>query len=920
MGKNFTLTFCAAIALSVYAQAQSVKPVPRPLAPGLEFKADKGNRLNPFKGFVNNNRAFKRSVRLATAPRAPRAETAPAVQVDTLLATSKKDVRTGGVEVTRAEVEYDDYGRRKTYTEYDYDGAVERRLTYEYTTGGFNYWTKKVVKEEAYGETKVIEQEEREYNEDGRITLQRIYRDNGNGGMFLAEKNVYDYSHGVLGENSEGLVVGFLVEKETFLYDSEVAKEVQHEHVKYQWFEPAKNYVEALREYRGVKNSETVFGEDFLTEITYGEKSDGTSYKHYERTDWYANGKVVGQLTTSYNEDGSVESASGTKATVEKDLPAKDWTTVTQFAFDQATMDFVPSSKTETFGTKPYDGKFYGNYEEINYEYQDGQFVKDYWMKYEEQAGNIYKATSNYNPNGVYFKCDKDNNLLGDLMFNKDNSYVVTHDIDDGDALLIYYFTAGHQLERTIKRVEGVQTNVDAPEGYYGSSDDDLYTFYILKDGKWEILDEYESTLTQGSMKQRTVYKYTEQGYPASVTTYVTSPSYNGGKEFISTQYVYTYQDNGYILKEYGVAIPGKDPVLDEESTYFLLEDGTYVETTLKYDGEAEPYEGQRKEIKDGIQKNYTYNESTKKFDLSYVSTSPYTTIAEDGTKTTIEQAWDEAAQKAVPRRKTVSRQKSKDEDGYDESFYEEYSWDETTGKWIGQSKSHNKWETVKGFVFDNSYNIDPIGSYSDEYKPSSAAETENISLEQQLRYSWDETKGDWGAEPEGKGYSYTISGNTLNVKRTERESSSQYNAFDETYVAEGGKLISKHTVETGQRPGNEIETYDRKDEYTYNKYGVLQEEKHYSDGEYSYGTKYLFTEATIKPMLPPVSGITGVEADAATVTVNGREVTATDGGKVTLYSTDGRVVATGNGTATAPAAGIFIAKVGSKAAKVVVK
>ena len=920
MEKTLTLTLCAALSLSVYTQAQSVRPVPRPLAPGLEFKADNGNRLNPFKGFVNNNRAIKPSVKLATAPRAPRAETTPAVQVDTLLATSKVRIASDGTETPQTDVTYDDYGRRKTYTEYDYDGAVERRLTYEYTTGGFNYWTKKVVKEEAYGETKVIEQEEREYNEDGRITLQKIYRDNGNGGMFLAEKNVYDYSHGVLGENSEGLVVGFLVEKETFLYDSETGKEAQYEHVKYQWFEPAKKYVEALRENRGVKSSETVFGEDFLTEISYREKSDGTPYKLYEKTDWYANGKVVGQLTTYYNEDGSVASASGTKATVEKDIPSKGWTTVTQYGFDQATMDYVPSSKEETFGTKPYDGKFYGNYEEKYYQYADGKFVDGEWLKYEEQAGNIYKATSNYNPNGVYFKCDKDNNLLGDLMFNKDNSYVVTHDTDDGDALLIYYFTAGHQLERTIKRVEGVQTNVDAPEGYYGSSDDDLYTFYILKGGKWEILDEYESTMAVGNQKQRTVYKYTEQGYPASVTTYITSPSYNGGKEFISTQYVYAYQDNGYSIKEYGVAVPGKDPVLDEESTYSLLDDGTYVETTLKYDGEAEPYEGQRKEIKDGIQKNYTYNESTKKFDLSYVSTNPYTVTAEDGTKTTIEQSWDEAAQKAVPRRKTVSRQKSKDQDGYDESFSEEYSWDETTGKWIGQWKSHNKWETIKGFVFDKAYDQDPIGNYSDEYRPSAAAETETISLEQQLTYTWDKAKGDWGANPEGKEYSYTLSGNTLNVKRTERESSGQYNTFDETYVAEGGKLISKHTVETRQRPESEAETYDNKYEYAYNKYGVLQEEKYYSQGEYQGGTKYLFAEATIKPMLPPVSGITGVEAETAEVTVNGREVTAANGGKVTIYATDGRIVATGNGTATAPVAGVFIAKVGGKAAKVVVK
>ena len=920
MGKNFTLTFCATLALSVYAQAQSVKPVPRPVAPGLEFKADNGNRLNPFKGFAENNRAVKPSVRLASAPRAPRAEAAPAVQVDTLLATSEVKVAADGTEATQAEVTYDEYGRRKTYTEYNYDGELERKLTYEYTTGSFNYWTKKVVKEETYAGIKVIEQEEREYNEDGRITLQKLYRENENGGIYLSSKNVYDYSHGVL-QGDEGEVAhGFLIEQETFVYDSEAGKEVQYEHVKYQWFEPAKNYVQALYETRGVKNSETVFGEDFITQITYRQKEDGTSYKSYDNTFWYADGKKIANMVTYYNEDGSVYAVSGEKATVEKDLPSKGWTTVTQYAFDQATMDFVPASKEETFGTKPYDGKFYGNYEEKSYQYVDGKFVDSSWMKYEEQAGNIYKATSDYNPNGVYFKCDKDNNLLGDLTFNEDKSYVVTQATDDRDALLIYYFTASHQLERTIKRVEGVQTNVDAPEGYYGSSDEDLYTFYILKDGKWEVLDEYETTLKYGSQKQRTVYKYTEQGYPASITTYITHPSYNGGKEFISTQYVYTYNDNGYSVKEYGVATPGKDPVLDEETTYSLLDDGTYVETNLKYDGEAEPYEGQRKEIKEGIEKNYTYNESTKEFDLSYVNANSYTSIAEDGTETTIEQNWDETAQKAVPRRKTVSRQKTKDEDGYDESFYEEYSWDETTGKWIGQRKSHNKWETIEGFVFDKAYEQDPIGSYSDEYKPSAAAETETISLEQQLTYTWDEAKGDWGADPEGKGYSYTLSGNTLNVKRTERESSGQYNTYDETYTAEGGKLISKHTVETQQRPGNEAETYDNKYEYAYNKYGVLQEEKYYSQGEYQGGTKYLFTDATIKPMLPPVSGITGVEADATEVTVNGREVTAADGGKVTLYSTDGRIVATGNGTATAPAAGVFIAKVGGKAAKVIVE
>lgn len=920
MEKTFTLTFCAALSLSLYAQAQSVKPVPRPVAPGLEFKADNANRAKPSFDFKKQNKATRPSVSIATAPRAPRAEAMPEVQVDTLLATAKMDILTGAVERTRAEVTYDEYGRRKTYSEFNSEGVLERKLTYEYTTGAHNFWTKKVVKEEADGVTQIIEQEEREINENGWITLRKIYESDNNGGVFLAMKSVYDYAHQVIDSDTELPTRGFMVEHEQFYYDAETNQIKQQALWKYQWFAPAGKYLMSFQQDKGVTTYETTFGEDYATATSYSFKSDNTTYKQRETTTWYAGGESLGYKDISYNEDGSVSFANGSRTVIEKNSPSAGWTTELHQTYSQEANDFLPYYKTEYKGKKPANGKFFGNYEEHTYSYSDGKYTESDWEKYEAQGGNIYKETWIFNPQGEYFKYDAEGNVIGEVTFNDDKSYVVEEEGDNYQEDILYYYTAKHELEKTIKRVAGYQSNVEDPEGSYVGSDNEEFTFYILKDSNWELLTEYETSESAGNYKSRTVYKFTKEGYPESVTTYTSSSSINGGKEFIDEQDVYTYQDNGYTLVKYSGYTAGGKPIKDSEHSYILQADGTYVQTNLFYYGEKEPESGGRTEKKDGVTKSYTYNSSTKQFDLQSVNAGSYTTTAEDGTQTTISQRWDETAQKAVPDRKTVRLSKHNDNDTYSEDLYEEYTWDEATSKWVGQSKRHTKKETVEGFSFDNSFNQNPIENYSDEYSAAQAAEIVPFVLEKELTYTWDEAKGDWGTNPEGKDYSYTLSGNTLSVKHSQNDGYGQSSTFDETYTAEGGKLISKQTVETQNYSEGNSNTFNYKTEYSYNKYGVLQEVKNYEGGELEHGTKYVFTEATIKPMLPPVSGITGANADAAKVTVNGRTVTAPDGGKVTLYAPDGRIVATGNGSATAPAAGIFIAKVGSKAAKIAVE
>lgn len=67
--------------------------------------------------------------------------------------------------------------------------------------------------------------------------------------------------------------------------------------------------------------------------------------------------------------------------------------------------------------------------------------------------------------------------------------------------------------------------------------------------------------------------------------------------------------------------------------------------------------------------------------------------------------------------------------------------------------------------------------------------------------------------------------------------------------------------------------------------------------------------------------GVTGIEADNASFSINGRTVCAGEGIAIQAYDLQGRLVASsGNGTITLPEAGIYILRSGTKTMKVAVK
>ena len=951
MRRIFTLATGITIAVSGLS-AQTIQSVtaPRPTAPGVEFST----HAKPSAAIAAKRKA---AATLKTAPLAPRLlePVADITTKDTLLVTGRTDIwKTPNHENTNqyATVTYDKYGHRSTVT---YKDGSEYKYTYETNPQG--YWTSKLVLKKDAGSSDfyAVEKEEREVNALGQLLGKKIYYCGHNYNYdtnqyepvsYLSQEYKYDYSHEVKNSYNGETTRGFTTETIVYNEDGTVRA-----HEQYEWFEPRKEYIQTNVNTDYGKTVCTINGNEVHTIMYTRNYNTGEFYKSEEHEELYSDsGITLVYKDKYYNEDGSLRYTMADKKDVQENTPSAGWTTTIGYKYDEDTDTFTPISKREVLG-ESLTFTYGSNYKENVYYYSD----EEGWtlrsrecVTAEVLEGGIYKITYGDNYYTLCYKLDEEGKVTGTVNLNADKSYTVTTRVldDNGyptDDDIIAYYDASHNLVKEILRKKGFKYNLDNGSGYGG---DDEYTYYEKKNGEWTLVKEYEVPAGSGmGFTFRTVYKYTDEGYPASVTSYAKGSGYNNGEEFINEQTVYTYSANGYKKEEYSVWSPSKLKLeMDAYYTYYILEDGTYEYVHIEYDDDKATsgtvLEGEKQTVKDGLSKTYKYDKKLGGFgdEPYYTNFNEYTqTIEEDGTVVSVKRRLDDNENIV---NESMTRSKYTDEgdgDSY-ESFRSEESfvWDETTNSWKNERKYTSK---STSFYFGCIDDRNPFDYYDDEYLPHSNSyldkQNQHISLDFSNSYTWDEATARWKNDyGEDKDYSYAIDGNKLTVVETKKNEndSETYSSIETTvYVLDDNQMLASKTIDRHEsrfyKEDNWKSENARKDAYTYkyNKYGKLEEqeqttysgEQEASEWQNTDITRYTYEEAAIIvshiESLPEASTAQGIRID-------GKTITAAEGGNVYLFGTDGRLCAKGRGSVTAPGAGLYVVKVGNQTLKAIVR
>lgn len=929
--------------MAITSAAQTA--IPRPTAPGVEFI--KSNNSSWHIGNRNQADMHLSAPKLKTAPMAPSLmeQTSDITTKDTLLVTGYVIKDRGSQHEYKSEsITYDKYGRRATITAYNDQGETEAEQKYTYEVGPFNYWTKKLVQERTKGSDEWYDckKEEREIDENGNLTRKRTYElkegylyDEATGDYKYERKLIlksdarYDYAH-AFKDGNDAETRGALVELYEYEDNGELAK-----HTKYQWAECAKAYICVLSEPSNETKQITI-GDDHITETYYHKNDNGELVKSAEEIVYYDNGNTNGYITIFYAADGiTINDAQGYKTTQEMNIPSEGWVTTTTFRYDAMSGTFLPDSKKEVKGIQSRDKA--SNYARIDYDYKDDSWNLSSTYKTAILDGKIYKTELGYGSyiQTLYQKLDDNDSIIGTVTFNDDNSYKVTTDEtyneeEQFNYVDYYYYDAAHNLLKAVRCIKGYKNNL--PQNNYTQSDN-TNTYYELKDGKWVLTKEYEVKESgyQG-YNFRTVYTFTDEGYPSVITEYTQKDGFNGGKELVNGKTVYTYSDNGYKVEEYSIwSVKDMTLQLDEYSTYYILADGRLETTHVEYDDEKTPgtiYSGSRYITQDdGSSWTYKYNKKTASWDLTDTYVPDFQEFVyrteDDGTNVTIQRRQGDNGE-VINVAKTERLEKRSDDGKHELERNAEYLWDEKTSSWVGT----NKYEKERVSLDFGYLGINPITQYDDEYMPHSVNSPyeQAYGLESQKFYKWDTAANNWvqykKENEDTKEASYQIDGNKLTYTTTVTDNDRTTTKVREILVNNDNFITSDSNIYQYKfLDSNKTAEEKELTTYKYNRYGKLEEknEENYVSGELaSTGyEKFIYEEAKILPTLidelPLSNGNKHILIDGLKITCDGQN-------GILLYDGQGRLTARGTHFVMAPKSGIYVVKTNGETMKVMVK
>lgn len=903
MKKQFTLVAAFALALSMQAQHQC-RPAVQP------------HELN-------------RALRAPKSVEAPRPLSATdEMPYDTLLLTSMSERHKYNSDEAfalsdSAYVIYDQCGRRK----FQVEGSRVKRYTYE--TGPYNIWTLRIIETASwYGTEGVVpteaqlneltyegtEKKVREVNDQKQIMTEAFYSFE-NGEWVLTERNRYDYSH-VYNAHGE-LCVGHLVESE---------EPSSSNHVAYQWFEPAQQYVETLRR-DNYRKYVTTFGTDSYTVTCYSSsQGDGNfDVREYEETYYVAEGCELGKKSVSANatygwRHALTPSSNGfTLIYQEWDANANDWTNKAKSDFRNCSLKDVilPQEEASRSLEKGHSG-------EIDIYQLDAQGQPTLTEKYVAVAlsDRLWKRTVEYVAHHekeelLLFRMDSDDDSNFDdarwekAVMNPDGSYVV---YDDADYCYEFY-SPSHEFLRKVKK-EYVKWTLPSNINVESSS----YRVFLEQQGdEWLPLPNISIAEFENDtyFNNRMAFSYDEQGRLISEILYLHDEQ---GKEEVEAKTLYAYTDNGYKESRYeSDFVKGEwTMVLVATIEHTLLADGTVRYEQCSYDGESGNIEnGMRHDTKtNGLRLNYYYDSSKKDFVQSSQVVADIREQLADGTQVTTSYTFDSDGKTPIPARKTEMREAK---NGYlTEKMNANYEWDNANKRWQGT----NKWVecTLSIPQFYLSTGSDPMEEYDDDFGPEDGKRFYYNDIQESAKVfaNWDNDKQAW---PEitapltlDMPDEHTCIVTSKKVEGTDRRT------VKTTIVTDSNHLLLKEWKETTvQSAEGEIRTETQKTNYTYNANGYLetQTEEWGENGKTNIKQQRYYY--TLKSILP--TAIEQAKAEEAGIrVVNGQILSANPNEILRLYSLDGKQVATGRGTVLPPAKGIYVVRSAKGGCKVMVK
>lgn len=944
MIRFYTLALAATLALPMAAQRQTATKA----RPATNVASDtKGQPQLPETKVLNPWKTAAEKHLLA-----PSAQEA-ADKIDTLLLT-KVTVEYDGELSKTTTFSYDDNGYRKTMELRDANGNLQSATRYSYTLNADGIWTTKIVEELENNAYRVTFKEEREIDSQHRVTARKIYEIKENDGTYtpvLSEAITYDYAHPIY--DSEGnTTYGHVAQ--TTRYDTSTGE--QSRTSTYSWMESAHQYVLTYSESTSVETDYETYYRLYVSNKTTAEAIEGgyrtTSYSRESSTDDFAKTREVenyvivytdgsildgGELEISY-ENGTKTSMYGSKTVFAANTPEQGWDQWTYYEYEGSESgEWQMSSRYEKYGMPANGGlaDITGSKAIVrSYNASDGEWRWFSTFTYEQVNGELWKICEDYSSYGTYNYYAKRtdsgfSSKSSTTMFTETTGVIWTSEEIDGT-----WATIGKCFDQngfTSKEMKQETAYVYAPfnHQYTVSADDDnsSYTIFYEKEGDsdWTIKTEYDTNTSGyasgvGTVKIRKHYTYNADGTLKAINYYCTAASYNDGEEFENQRYEFEYSDKLLSRSEYLRYTTSSSLTLDSKTSYTLLDDGTvrYNKTSYYSNGKVE--DASQTDYKGGITTYYTYDESTKQFTVrdTYYETS-YSETSADGVRTSYTVEYDDDNNPSF-----VSKSEEYESDG--KTMRASYTYDKTTGKWVGEEKYEQYSIDVPFKYYDSP--IDPEDAYNDEYAVSPERESsspihymnETVYLNSYVAYSWDAASDSWVANNEPLSYempdehtliysnSYQGYGDIVSGKIVTNED------FD--LISE--EVSSSDTNEEGTETNAELT------EYEYNTNGWLtkktetttrKERWNETASENTTVTTYEYTLTSIF-----ASSIDEVKGAEMQLQLNGKNIASATGTPLCVYDNAGRMVAKGVGSVTLASAGVYIVKSPKGTCKIFVK
>lgn len=796
-------------------------------------------------------------------------------------------------------VDYDDHGNIKSISS---DGSATKTLSYVYAANG--RWSERIVTDKTSDPSSESNTKEvRTFDDQDRVlTIDDYTYDTSKSDWTLSRSRAYDYVHAGNVFNEHYSVGGHCIKDITWRerqYDAQGT--VYKDGYSTVWYEPLGCFVEC--QYNDYSKDELTINDNGFTLSSFSFDSSSQEWKVSEKSDYFVNTPQAGFYTEVYYHP----SYGGDLVLSGKSEYSNNWA-------DSMINDGKPRQKSD------YDVNSDGGFTKRRTKF--GEWTKfPTFNRYRESVEYYDGSESPYYSDDYYD--DEGNELFQNGVYvSDDGSYVVADGLNDGsgrdeNTLYTLYNAQGVETGKARRRNVGLLFAITSSSTGGSSSQSDVmgvdgvsYTddvYEIFRDGEWKPWSGKHDVTENGD---HAILDINENGYPLEVQIeqdYV-----------IDEKRTYTYSDNGYTQTTYQYDWDGKKTLVKDGYTEVSVDnEGTITYLNYEYDREDGSIMGASKTViyKNGKIEDYDWNSGEGKFEETpKVYGSRMSSTDADGVTTKTTSVWDGNAM-------VVSSQSRSWVDADGTSITENYK--SENGTLVKDSKTVEK--TVDCPQFDATEPSDPLTAIDPNASANTISSLSFSSGQNQVdnwvNYSWDASANDWKLTSKRETL-FEVDDDSFTETRTELSSDGNTVTNRQVVKRDGSHRILESLSEQATSPNPNTDTWggDYKQVTTYEYEGDNLTRKAISRTD-SKGTTTTETYQYIYESFTP-SGIGNV-ANASSVlalVVNGRTVSAGSGKRVSLYSLDGRQVAFGLGTVSAPAEGVYVVEVDGVKRKLALK